>query len=69
MTLENYLTTTEAAGLLGVTEGRVYQFVRDGRLTPAKLGKTLLFPSQDVIEFSRQERPRGRPKNSENSCD
>lgn len=62
--IENHLTTTEVARKLRITEARVRQFVMEGRLTPERIGRMMLFPREQVEEFAKQERPNGRPKNS-----
>ena len=49
-----YVTITEAAAILGVTEGRVSQFLVDERLkaNTKLVGKKLLLKSE-VVEFKK----------------
>lgn len=62
MAMGDYVTTQEAAELLGVTMGRVRQFVVAKRLNPeAKFGKVLAFRRDVVEEFAKHERKTGRP--------
>jgi len=64
---DTYLSTLEVADYLGVTPGRIRQFVRDHRLTCAKkIGAALLFDPAEVHKFAEIERKVGRPKISEN---
>ncbi len=63
--IKGYYTTAEAAEVLDVSPGRVRQFEIEGRLTGLKVGNALLFPVEEVRQFKRQDRPNGRPKNSE----
>ena len=59
--LENLLTTAEVADRLGVTRGRVGQFVMDGRLRPKlRIGTNLLFDVKVVAAFEKVPRMRGR---------
>lgn len=58
-----YLTTTQAAELLGVTPSRVRQLILAGRLPAQKIGRDLFIKEQDIIIFKK--RPVGRPKKSD----
>lgn len=59
----NLLTCSEVARTLGVTPGRVRQFVIEERLPiERKVGKSLLFSPRTVAAFARKKRPSGRPK-------
>lgn len=63
MAIGNYLTTEDVAEVLGVTPGRVRQFVVDGRLKPEKkIGQVLFFDAEKVAEFAEKPRNVGRPK-------
>lgn len=63
MAIGNYLTTEDVADKLGVTPGRVRQFVVDGRLVPEKkIGQVLFFDADKVAEFAEKPRNVGRPK-------
>jgi excisionase family DNA binding protein len=54
-----YLTTREAAEKLGVTVGRVQQFVAEGRLPSVKAGRDRFILESDLALVS--ERKTGRP--------
>lgn len=57
----SFYTTTEAAGVLGISSARVRQMILDGTMVADKVGRDLLI-SSDVIEQAkgRNTRP-GRP--------
>lgn len=58
--MNGYVTTKEAGSLLGVTAGRIRQFVIDGRLPAKKFGSAILIIStKDIAKFrkQRQEKP------------
>jgi len=57
--LEGYLTTKEVAEKLGVSVGRVKQFVAEKRLPAVKVGHTNLIKEEDLSLVS--VRPNGRP--------
>jgi excisionase family DNA binding protein len=60
------LTTKEVAGILKVSQGRVRQFVVEGRLKPEKkIGTNLLFNPKTVREFKAVPRDNGRPPKNE----
>ena len=61
MAIGEYLTTAEVADLLGVTTGRVRQFVKDKRLPGRSIGTMLMFHERDVRRFAKEPRPNGRP--------
>lgn len=66
MAIGNYLTTEEVAEKLGVTPGRVRQFVYDERLKPKeKIGQVLFFDAKEVDKFASLPRKTGRPKSDE----
>ena len=63
MAIGEYLTTRDVANRLGVTPGRVRQFVVEQRLVVAnRAGAMLFFRESDVEEFEKIERMTGRPK-------
>lgn len=45
------ITTTQAAGILGVTRPTVVRFCREGRLPYAQPGKHRILRLADVLEF------------------
>jgi len=59
MSLEGYLTTKEVAEKLGVSVGRVQQFIAEGRLPATKIGQTNLVKETDLKLV--QDRKTGRP--------
>jgi excisionase family DNA binding protein len=53
-----YITTTEAAALLGVTAGRVRQWIVAGRLASIRPGRDRLVRRADVVALqSRRTQP------------
>lgn len=63
MAIGNFLTTKDVATRLGVTVGRVRQFVMAQRLVPLKkIGNLLFFDPEHVNEFAQKERRPGRKK-------
>ncbi len=59
MTLKGFLTTKEVAEKLGVSVGRVQQFIAEGRLPATKIGQTNLVKESDLKLV--QDRKTGRP--------
>jgi excisionase family DNA binding protein len=59
MSQENYITTNEAAGVLGVTRQRVLQLIQDGRLKAEKFANVYMIRRGDLEHI--EERPMGRP--------
>jgi len=59
MSLEGFLTTKEVAEKLGVSVGRVQQFIAEGRLPATKVGQTNLVKESDLKLV--QSRKTGRP--------
>jgi excisionase family DNA binding protein len=56
----NLLTTNDAANRLGVSVGRVYQFISEKRLPAQKLGRDYLIEEKDLKLV--EDRKPGRPK-------
>ncbi len=56
---DNYITTNEAAGELGVTRQRVLQLIQDGRLKAEKFANVYMIPRGALSNI--EERPMGRP--------
>lgn len=67
--MDQWVTTKEAAVIIGVSTGRVRQYVQDGRLTPReKTDSDHYFRRSQVQALSRKElKITGRPKGSKNS--
>lgn len=59
MELEGYLTVVEAAELLGVSGGRIRQYISEGRVESVKVGNTRLIKKEslDKIEIKKSGRP------------
>ncbi len=56
---DNYITTNEAAGELGVTRQRVLQLIQDGRLKAEKFANVYMIPRGALSNI--EEKPMGRP--------
>ena len=66
MAIGNYWTTKEVADFLGVTAGRVRQFVVEKRLNPEKkIGQVLFFDREKVADFADLPRKSGPQKSVE----
>ena len=59
MIIEGFLTTKEVAERLGVSVGRVQQFIADDRLPATKVGQTNLVKESDLHLV--ENRKTGRP--------
>ncbi len=66
--LDGFYTTTQAADVLGVTDGRIRQFLLEGRLRGEKLPlgedeehHPWLIPKAELRRFQKVDRPTGRP--------
>jgi excisionase family DNA binding protein len=57
--LELICTPSEAAKSLNLTEERVLQFCREGRLQARKMGRDWVILSASVVAFSKEKRPTG----------
>ncbi len=55
-------TVTEAAALLGVTEGRICQLLREESLSGSKHGRAWMIPLEEIERFKRQPRIMRRPR-------
>ncbi len=60
MSLEGFLTTKEVAKKLGLSVGRVQQFIAEGRLPATKIGQTNLVKESDLklVEYRKTGRPK-----------
>jgi excisionase family DNA binding protein len=63
MGIEGYLTTKEAAEVLGITQNGVYQHIRRGNIEAIKVGTTLLIPEKELDKI-RDAKPGRPPKKS-----
>ena len=50
-----------AAHLLGLSEGRIRQFIDDGLLPAQRVGTNYAILESDVVQFAERVRPPGRP--------
>lgn len=62
MAIKDYVTIPKAAELLGVSEVRVRQFVRERRLMSERFGPLRVIRMDVVRAFAKRPRPNGRPK-------
>jgi len=60
--LPGYISIKEAADLLGVSDKRVYQYVRAGRLPAQRIGHILILPIEEVKRFKPSPSGRVRTK-------
>lgn len=59
---EDYISTNDAAGALGVTRQRVLQLIQDGRLKAEKFASVYMIRRGDLDRI--EARPMGRPPKS-----
>jgi excisionase family DNA binding protein len=59
---EDYISTNDAAGALGVTRQRVLQLIQDGRLKAEKFASVYMIRRGDLDRI--EARPVGRPPKS-----
>ena len=62
MAIGTMLTADDAAEILGVDRGRVYQFARAGRLSGERTPYGWFFKPQAVRKFAKEPRKPGRPR-------
>ena len=60
--LPGYVSIKEAADMLGVSDKRVYQYVRAGRLSAQRIGHILILPTEEVKQFKPSPSGRVRTK-------
>ncbi|MEO1528980.1 MAG: helix-turn-helix domain-containing protein [Planctomycetota bacterium] len=64
--VESRVSTAEAAEILGRSESRIRQLVRDQELESKKVGRDHTFLLSDIMRLKENPRPKGRPrKNSD----
>lgn len=66
-----FLTTKQAAEVLGITPVRVRQLIQENMIKSEKAGRDHLLNAEDVERFNREgRRATGRPKKQsiQNSC-
>src|SRR6266699_1094960 len=57
-----YISIKEAAGMLGLSPSRVYEYVEDGRLSSVRAAHVILIPLEEVKNF--KPKLSGRPRRS-----
>lgn len=62
MSAEDYVSTNDAANVLGVTRQRVLQLIQDGRLKAQKFANVYMIRRGDLAHI--EEKPMGRPPKS-----
>jgi hypothetical protein len=55
-----FWSTSKAAQFLGLSEIRVRQFCKEGRLG-TKVGNSYVITDEELREFAKNERPTGKP--------
>jgi excisionase family DNA binding protein len=60
--LPGYVSIKEAADMLGVSDKRVYQYVRAGRIPAQRVGHILILPVEEVRQFKPSPSGRVRTK-------
>ena len=69
MAFQNFLTPNEAADVIGCTDGRVRQLLRDGKLLGQKIGERMwLIPEAEVRKMRDLPVETGRPRKNKKSC-
>jgi excisionase family DNA binding protein len=53
--VKDWMTTKEAGDYLGVSDSRIRQLIRKGRLSPERVGHIHLLPREQVEAFARQQ--------------
>lgn len=63
MGIENWVSVGEAAEILGCTEGRIRQLLRDHELAGQKVNERAWIINRDSVErFSKKPQTVGRPR-------
>jgi excisionase family DNA binding protein len=60
--IPGYISTKQAASLLGVSNHRLYQYVKAGRLPAVRIGKAFMLRVEDVERFKPNPSGRMRTK-------
>lgn len=64
----NLVTVAEAAEELDLTQHRVREFIRDGRLDSTRIGPLYFISRKDLNAFKKIKRKAGRPKSGKSSA-
>lgn len=59
---KRYFVVSEAAAIIGLTPGRIYQMVWAKQISAIRLGKITLIPESEVERIKNTPRPQGRPR-------
>jgi excisionase family DNA binding protein len=60
---QDYLSSAEAAQVLGIKQMSIHALIRDGRLPAVKVAYRWLIPREQLEEFAKSYQPRqGRPR-------
>jgi len=69
MAFQNFLTPIEAANVIGCTDGRVRQLLRDGKLLGQKINARMwLIPADEAQKMRDLPVETGRPRKNKKSC-
>jgi len=60
--LGSYMTVHQVAEKIGVSERRVCQFIKEGRLLAFRIGNSFLIAHDHFLAFATQKRKVGRPR-------
>lgn len=60
--MNDFITTKEAANLIGVSVKQIQVWLKAGRIPAKKYGPNWLIKNEDVAEFAVKERQPGRPR-------
>ncbi len=63
----NYLTSTEAATLLGFSADHIRNLINQGKLKAEKIGRNWIIDKKNLSKVSRQRFPRKKEPNNERS--
>ncbi len=59
--IDNWISVAQASEILGVSPGRVRQWIVSGDLPSVEIGRMRLLERTKVERFARIPRPNGRP--------
>ena len=54
---EPVFTCQEAAGILGISRGRVSQLIMEERIVPVRFSREVLIPQSQIDHYKRTRRP------------
>ncbi len=60
--MKGYLTTTQTAERLSISQARVRQLIIEGVITAEKFGRDNFIPESEVKRIEKLDRKAGRPK-------